>query len=320
MASKINIHIGLPKCCSSLIQYNLSILEKKNKISYIGFRPGNRQKWYKSKLESKLLNLELRFSNNYFFNKNLDRYKNFFENQLRRTNKDIWLSSENLSIKLIKSELEFNTKLARINKIFKGFDINYILIFKQFDQMISGIYNEFLYQGLNAKKENFLKLLNLDYESNFLLDLCIKKKIYEIKKSLRNRDNLYVYKFNEDAKELFNQIRKDFDVFNHSKIFKNYSTAEKLKKFDLSKKINLLNEDFGLQEIHRTFWHLSDSIKNKRLAILTKRKNKKKVFYHEKITGLDIKKILKSKNKLMEIDNSFKLPATFKSLFKNYWK
>ena len=60
---------------------------------------------------------------------------------------------------------------------------------RSFDQMISSIYNEFLYQGLNAKKENFLKLLNLDYESNFLLDLCIKKKIYEIKKSLRNRDN-----------------------------------------------------------------------------------------------------------------------------------
>ena len=116
MAININFHIGMVKCMSTHFQSHLAKLDDLNQIIYIGARENKKSK-YKNKLESKLLNLDLRFSNNISFENNLKHYEKFFSKKMKY--KKIWISSENISTRFIPNDLIFEEKINRINRIFK---------------------------------------------------------------------------------------------------------------------------------------------------------------------------------------------------------
>lgn len=258
------------KCMSTYFQSHLAKLDDSNKIIYIGARESKKNK-YKNKLESRLLNLDLRFSNKISFENNLKNYVDFFKKKLK-LNKEIWISSENISSKFISNDLIFDEKINRVNKIFNKKKIKYFIFYRNIYDLIKSIYYEYRYQGYSENFDFFCKYLEADINSNFLFDLSPSYKNYQLKKLKKKNDEIEFLFIN--SSNYYEEIKNKCKI-----IIKNSGENRNSKENRLYNKINnsyLGIENSGLQEIHKTFYHqFNNKFKNIKIKRHLKRNNVK---------------------------------------------
>ena len=312
MAININFHIGIVKCMSTHFQSHLAKLDDLKQIIYIGARENKKNK-YKNKLESKLLNLDLRFSNNISFENNLKYYVDFFSKKMKYK-KEIWISSENISTKFIPNDLIFEEKINRINRIFKKNKIKYFIFYRNIYDLIKSIYYEYRYQGYSDNFNFFCDYLMADMNSNFLFDLSPSYKNYQLKK-LKKKDDKIEFLFVDDS-NIYKEIKDkcNLTIYSSNKI-----NSKEDRSYNKLNNSYIGIENSGLQEIHKTFYHQSD---NKFKDIKIKR--------HLKRDGVKFKEIeikSNSKNfdllvkKIKVIDKIyFKKNKLEDFQFNNFWK
>lgn len=315
MARTVNFHIGHPKCMSKYFQSILENLDIDKRIYYSGFRP-SKKKFFSNKIESNFFDLDLRYSTKFNFDKNLPKYKKYF-NQKKFFNKDFWLSAENVSLRFIPNDHLFDEKINRINQVFIKDNINYHLFFRNIYDLIKSIYYEYRYQGYSESFNFFCDYILLDSKSNFIEDLSPAFKIYQLEKYKKSNDKYFIHFFDNNNRKNNLSFNNIFN-FKYKKIKTANANNSKKKKFNKLKNFYLGVENSGLQEIHRTF---INETKNKLIYLKLKRhKNRQQVKFENIELKSDLKKLNKIVSHIKFFDNKFLKKIKYKfQISQKYW-
>ena len=170
----IKFHIGHPKAYSTYIQSQLVQNEKAGSLIYSGFRPDNDIKnWYQNKVEAECFNKALRFSHSLSFNQKKSDYINFIQNKVESAQEKglpLWISSENISLPWLMSDIESKEKLRRIEQLLPQ-KKQYIVIFRNIFSSLMSFYSEYVKQGYAHNFKYFLDEVYYFRESNFVMHL-----------------------------------------------------------------------------------------------------------------------------------------------------
>lgn len=263
MAMKVICHIGNPKAWSTSIQYLLTTSQDES-LHYLGFRPSkNKNNWYQDKTISELLNFDLRYTSSEQFAVKYPKYKLYFEKIISKcgSDKDLWVSSENLSMRFILQDIDVLEKFKRIQSILPDGTI-FILIFRNILESLISIYSEYIKLGYTYGFVDFCNETYLFGDANFLHSLFPGELISLLQKNLHGNNNIkwhFIGKSSNEEKHLMNFLNSLKSEGKFKDLCRKNAMYEKGDIFKL-RKLNGEQCSFidssGLIENHRSFWHL----------------------------------------------------------------
>ena len=186
------VHIGNPKCFSTSIQHAAATLDG-SQLEYIGMRPGDAvSDWYSAEWISKLLNFDLRFQNNFFFDKQREFYTGKLDERIQAARKrdvHLLISSENLSTRFILDELDPIAKLQRLQGLLPT-GVKFLILFRNIRQTLRSIYSEYLNNGYCFSRDHFFDEVYLLREANFLSSTSPTKLSKDVQSALKPNNQL----------------------------------------------------------------------------------------------------------------------------------
>ncbi|MDU0112804.1 hypothetical protein RT723_07280 [Psychrosphaera aquimarina] len=263
MASSVIIHIGNPKSYSTTIQNSASLCERNNGIVYTGFRPNeDLTSWYQSALESKLLNVGLRYQNRFHFNEMFQQYQDYVGSQLvlaEQQQLEYFVSSENIAMKGLTNELDSYEKLRRLNSLFPERK-KCVLIFRNIKRAVYSMYKEYVNHGYSFNFQCFLNEVYKYREFNFLDALLPNLMLKQIAETQSDKTTIeFVFTNNVPN---YNLLKNSFSFLELYGEAHRKNTSESMQVCEVISKLNAKNSIglsmLGMSETHRLFWHELD--------------------------------------------------------------
>ncbi|MBU2917456.1 hypothetical protein KO505_05695 [Psychrosphaera sp. F3M07] len=263
MATSIVVHLGNPKSYSTSIQHCASKYELSEQLIYSGFRPNaDHKSWYKSELESKLLNVGLRYQNRFHFNEMFQQYQDYVGSQLvlaEQQQLDYFVSSENIAMKGLTNELDAYEKLRRLNLLFPERK-KCVLIFRNIKRAVYSMYKEYVNHGYSFNFKCFLNEVYMYREFNFLDALLPNVMLKQIAETQSDKTTIeFVFTNNVPNYTL---LKKSFSFLDLEGESHRKNTSESMQVCEVISKQNAKNSIglsmLGMSETHRLFWHELD--------------------------------------------------------------
>ena len=255
---KVFCHIGNPKAFSTSIQSYLNTCHKTGKVFYKGFCPSNNiDQWYSDNEISTILNYNLRYENKLSFLENKDYIRRYFYKCYEECgeNIDLWISSENISMRFILEDIDYYEKFFRIQKVLPE-ETTFIIIFRNIWHSLRSIYKEYLKVGYTKSFEGFCRETFLFRDSNFVSSLIPSSMINFLKNNLINNNKLLSFIVDDEMgtkgllKFLNSLTEEKTNNFPH--LNKSLNNKELLK---LNMEQKSILDASGLIETHRLFWN-----------------------------------------------------------------
>lgn len=197
------LHIGMMKCGSTSVQTLLAALEQEGLLTYLGFRPGHIDQWWRSDLEHELFDIQLRSSNDFFFKKFIDQQQGQIISISKAAN-DFWISCENLSGSCFFPEISRIIKLTRISTLY-DFDC-IILALRPLTEILKSWYLELNKRGIQGDVNSFIKAIILRKHQGFFLDLLPEQIMQDVEQVFKGK-KVEVFSSPDD---LLNYIKKRY--------------------------------------------------------------------------------------------------------------
>jgi len=263
---KVFLHMGLPKCASTSLQFSLS---KCKEIDYVGLLkdPKSKKLWKNSKF-STLFDRVLRFSckDELFWKEAINSY-------IEKSNKNtIFFSSESITLRFLPWDLPLHIKLSFIKKIFPK-DTQFIYLTKNSEDMLLSIYKEWVLNGYRKKFDLFSNELYLYRDISCFNEILSG---YFLKAFSEKFDLNKLNIINLNNKDMVSSVESILNL-NLKKMDSYLNKSMTNKETDIIRQFNLNNNDsdlfFDSIELHRAYPELKDdSIK---YALARKRRLRK---------------------------------------------
>ena len=256
----ILIHAGMAKSFSTSLQGMLTASNNKA-FTYLGYEPSAKpEDWYSHPLLSRLLNLDLRFSNNSAFRQYESTYRNFFVEQ-QKTRGPIILSSENLTVSLVPGELDIEDKFSRLGRLLDEFKPDIFLIFRPQVRVIRSFYKEFVKQGYTESFDYFQSEAVALFDCGFLPSLLPGYVLSSIRRGFPGVGKIYVWFADNDSTlgladfftQLYGQQVGPLPKLNASR------EASLQALLDTNGSEPAFIDSTGILETHRLLWHQNPS-------------------------------------------------------------
>ncbi|WDD99263.1 hypothetical protein [Thalassomonas actiniarum] len=263
---KIICHLGNPKAYSTSIQTMLAESEQ-GQFHYIGFRPSkDKANWYDNPLISELLNFDLRYTGKFHFQQKCPDYQAYFNKltaQAKAQNKDIWLSSENLSMRAIMEEIDPQEKIARLQKVLPD-GITFVVIFRNIWASLRSLYSEFTKMGYCKSFDYFTDETYLYRQANFLYSLFPGHLITSLQQELTGSNQLRYHFLDNDPKLSSTKLHAFLSSLQPGaelEPLKNINSSQEKSGTSESRRLSNAQShsalsSTGLIENHRALWHL----------------------------------------------------------------
>ncbi len=279
---KIKVHIGNPKAYSTFFQSYFYQAERNNEITYTGFRPDSDfRKWYRSGIESEILNQGMRFDSEYHFNNNLNKYKIYIEekyNECSQASIDWVLSSENIGSKWLTNDIDTSVKLKRLQTLITE-PKEIVVCFRNLKCSLLSIYTELVNQGYTGSIKDFLTESYWWRKFNFIDSLFPHISLSQLQYLLdAGNEVTFVYSNNLPI------TKKTLQIFGISEnglgpgyLNKGVHYVEAEDFANANKKSSIGVNMSGMLELHRYYWaelDNNDTFWKYRRAIINSRNTK----------------------------------------------
>lgn len=260
--SKIYCHMGNPKVFSTSIQSFLTENSGKS-FKYLGFRPSsNVNDWYEDDYLSDILNYNLRYMNKAYFQDEIATIREYFAHHYDEcliSGKDLWISSENLSMKFIIEDIDPLEKFERLQSILPP-QTTFIILFRNIWDSLISIWFEYVKNGYTKTYDDFCKEAYLWRQSNFLQSLFPESFLTCLSTNLINGNKIEYLIVNRGSGP-----SGVLDFFNKKIKVQNKEFPHCNRKYSTEKILHLRNKNLsetsymdgtGLVETHRSHWSL----------------------------------------------------------------
>jgi hypothetical protein len=165
---RLLVHLGQPKAWSTSLQ---DCFESSKHINYLGFRPSFAGRlWYTGNVGDGI-EFGIRFESSKSFDRNFPRYRESLDAALTTDQLNV-LSCEALSFRCFPGENDTREKLARLQRLIQGNEIELFYIWRQPNVLLKSLYREFIKSGYALDFEAFLEETYRLRTANFCDDLC----------------------------------------------------------------------------------------------------------------------------------------------------
>ena len=259
-------HLGNPKAYSTSIQTMLAA-SGQEQFQYIGFRPSpDKADWYLNPLIAELLNFDLRYTTKFHFGQKCPEYQAYFRQltqQAELENKDIWISSENLSMRAIMEEIDPQEKFARLQQVLPD-GVTFVLIFRNIWASLRSLYSEFTKMGYSKSFAYFTDEAYLFRRANFLYSLLPGHLLAALQQELTGTNRIAYHFLDNDpavSGEKLHAFLSGLRPDTRLKPLKNINSSQEKSGTSESRAASNSQagstlDSSGLIENHRAFWHL----------------------------------------------------------------
>lgn len=264
--SKVYVHIGNAKAYSTSIQVLLSE-NISQEYQYLGFQPNQKyENWFLDKTISRFLDFDLRFSTSYNYAKRKLFYLNYFKEKYalcKTQNKDLWISSETISMRYLLEDIDISEKLDRLQSALPS-NTTFLIVFRNIWASLISIYKEFIKQRYTLSFDEFCNETYYYRDCNFLFSLMPGHLLKFLEERLKNNNTIeYMFLDGEDINNI--KLLSLINKFKKNNPFKSFPTANKgidnneiMKIMELNKTNKSSFDATGLIETHRSLWHIKN--------------------------------------------------------------
>lgn len=236
--AKIFIHIGYPKCLSTTIQR--SYFEKHPAINYCGVGINDNISYVNPDIEF-IFEVLLKYSRKDFFEMHFNHARKELQSVLDTQRPNVF-SSEHLVMNFTLQGLDPQEKLLRMQQLFKGHDVEIIVIHREREQLIRSLYGEMVRMGYYGTYDEFLLWIEKFKDRNFYYDLDLGVVEERTKKIF---SKVHILSFEELVPNASTKINKRFsEILNVPDIclpIDNNNPSLSLREIEALRKYNIVH-------------------------------------------------------------------------------
>ncbi len=191
---KLLIHVGLPKCLSTSLQRG--VFSTHPGINFMGVGVEDNISYQDSRLELISENL-LKYSNHRTYSAQRSDAKQAIDDWASKDMLNVF-SNEHLVFKFGLSQLDTYEKIERLKDLFSDFEVQILLLHRQFESLIRSLYKEFVRMGLDQSYNDYLIWLWNYRDRNFFDDLNADHAVQQLETSF-GRGSVLQYDFESAA-------------------------------------------------------------------------------------------------------------------------
>lgn len=189
----ITLHIGYPKSLSSSLQR--TVFPESERLSFLGCGTDGELGYYDSNIEN-IFEVSLKTSKTYVW----EQSKGDLRHSLHKTinnliqlypEKDIIFSSENICYGLSLDCLDFETKLARLQYLFEGFELRFLIILRNQWSLLKSLFKESIRMGYPFGFDVFIQEFFLYQDRNAFHDFNFHRCANCIRQFFQNSDLVF---------------------------------------------------------------------------------------------------------------------------------